>query len=117
MIMMSSIYIYVCVYIYIYVCIYVYVYIYEHRSDDGIWGKFLSGFQLFSGILLKMPKENAGRSPNQMVDFRHTEWYIFKVGPECISDLQIQSELKRNPQVLGNDVSTPKVKKVWVPCL
>ena len=26
--------------------------------------------------------------------------------------LQIQSELKRNPQVLGNDFSTPKVKKV-----
>ena len=56
------------VYIYICICIYVYVYIYEHRSDDGIRGKFLSGFQLFSGIL-----ENALKTRGD----HRSKWWIF----------------------------------------
>ena len=87
MIMMSSI-------IYIYIHVYVYVYIYEHRSDDGIRGKFLSGFHTF-----------------QWHPFENANWKRGKI-TEPTGGSKIQSELKRNPQVLGNDFSTPKVKKV-----
>ena len=83
-----------------YICICVYIYIYEHRSDDGMRGKFLSGFQLFSGIL-----ENGIPRGKDLQVFVHALLQK-KTAP---NPMRIEKE-----SPLGNDFLLPKLKRLFV---